>query len=172
MRRKTAAEKQALGTYRASRDRGIPQFVAATMIKPPAYIRQNKLAHSEWKAVAPFLQAEGILKQPDVSLFASYCLLYSRWRSAAEDVERNGLTIIVTSTTRTGMTQKPIINPSVRSEILYQAAMMKAAVKFGLNPLDRPRVETSPLEKAVAREEISEVEISDFSFPDDAESVQ
>lgn len=82
-----------------------------------------------------------ILKPTDVSLLASYRILYSRWREAALDVEVNGPTWTVFSTTRTGRTEKPITNPAVRNEILYRAAAMWAAVKFGLNPLDRPRVE-------------------------------
>lgn len=148
MRRKTAAQKLALGTYRASRDRQTPKFESTEGIasRPPSFIKKNKLALAEWKAVAPFLEAEGILKQPDIAILASYCVLYSRWRSAAADVDQRGQIITVTSTTRTGRTEKPVANPSVRNEILYQSAMMKAAVKFGLNPLDRPRVEASPFD--------------------------
>lgn len=144
MRRKTNAEKRLQGTYQASRDRNRLQFATANgvAIKAPSYLRQNKLAYGEWKAVAPHLIAEGILKITDVSLLASYCILYARWREAALDVETNGQTLTVVSTTRTGKSEKPIVNPAVRNEILYQAAMMRAAVKFGLNPLDRPRVET------------------------------
>jgi P27 family predicted phage terminase small subunit len=148
MRRKSAAEKLATGTYRPERDRKSPQFVAATGIasKPPTYLKSNKLAMEEWKRVAPYLEAEGILKETDVSLLASYCVLYSRWREAAAEVEKNGQVITITSTTRTGRTEKLAANPSVRNEILYQSAMMRSAVKFGLNPLDRPRVEASPFE--------------------------
>lgn len=145
MRRKSTAEKQATGTYRPGRDSKRLQFDNDAAIKPPAYLRKIKLALAEWKAVAPFLEAEGILKLPDVSLLASYCILYARWREAALNVEQKGQILTVTSTTRTGKTQKPIANPAVRNEILYQAAMMRAAVKFGLNPLDRPRVEAPEL---------------------------
>ena len=143
MRRKSSQEKKLQGTYQASRERNRLQFVPGHGVasKPPTYVRKIRLALMEWRAVAPFLEAEGILKQPDVSLLASYCILYARWREAALDVETNGQTLTVTSTTRTGKTEKPIVNPAVRNEILYQAAMMRAAVKFGLNPLDRPRVE-------------------------------
>jgi P27 family predicted phage terminase small subunit len=147
MRRKSAAEKQATGTYRPGRDSKRLQFDNdAAAIKPPAYLRKIKLALAEWKAVAPFLEAEGILKLPDVSLLASYCILYARWREAALNVEQKGQILTITSTTRTGKTQKPIANPAVRNEILYQAAMMRAAVKFGLNPLDRPRIEAPEAE--------------------------
>jgi len=143
MRRKSSQEKKLQGTYQASRERNRLQFVPGHGVasKPPTYVRKIRLALMEWRAVAPFLEAEGILKQPDVSLLASYCILYARWREAALDVETNGQTLTVTSTTRTGKTEKPIVNPAVRNEIVYQSAMMKAAVKFGLNPLDRPRVE-------------------------------
>lgn len=147
MKRKSSAEKRGMGTYRPDRDRRALRFVAAVASNPPAYLKKNKLALAEWKAVAPFLEAEGILKVTDLSLLASYCILYARWRDAAADVEKNGQTITVTSTTRTGMTQKPVTNPAVRNEVVYQSAMMKAAVKFGLNPLDRPRVEASPFDE-------------------------
>ena len=143
MRSKSAAEKQISGTYRTDRDKKAPQFSATAGAKPPAYLRKSKLAVAEWKAVVPHLESEGILRQTDLSLLASYCLLYARWREAAQAVQDQGLTITVTSTTRTGTTQKPVVNPAVRAELLYQAAMMKAAVKFGLNPLDRPRVEVT-----------------------------
>jgi len=164
MRRKSAAEKKMVGTYRASRDKRAPQFVDAIDSKAPAYVRQNKLAHAEWKAVFPLLAAEGILRATDISLLSSYCVLYARWREAAADVEKNGLTVTVTSQTRTGITTKPVINPSVRSEILYQSAMMRAAVKFGLNPLDRPRLEASPIDKAVTHAERDDE--PDYSWPD------
>jgi P27 family predicted phage terminase small subunit len=144
MRRKSTAEKKIAGTYRDDRDRKRLAFETANgvAIKAPAYVRQNKLAYAEWKAVAPYLIAEGILKPTDISILSSYCLLYARWREAAADVEEKGQTIVITSSTRTGLTQKPVSNPSCRLEVVYQSAMMKAAVKLGLNPLDRPRVET------------------------------
>lgn len=146
-RRKSSAEKSTIGTYRPDRDRTSPKFASSVGAarRPPAYLKVNKLAVEEWKRVVPHLEADGILKETDLSLLASYCLLYARWREAAADVEKNGQTITVTSTTRTGMTQKPVVNPSVRAELLYQTAMMKAAVKFGLNPLDRSRIEAEPV---------------------------
>lgn len=161
MRRTTAAEKKLTGTFRPGRDRKRVQFVTANGIasKPPSYVRKIKLALAEWRAVAPFLEAEGILKQPDVSMLASYCILYARWREASLAVDTLGQTILMTSTTRTGKTEKPIANPAVRNEILYQAAMMRAAVKFGLNPLDRPRVEAPE-----ADEETSNGDPFDFDF--------
>jgi P27 family predicted phage terminase small subunit len=146
MRRKPTEQKKLHGTHRAERDRPTLQFADSKGIadRPPTYVRQNKLAFAEWKRVAPHLEAEGVLKEPDVSSFAVYTILYSRWREAASDVEKNGQTIIVISQTRTGKTEKPVTNPAVRNEVTYASAMMRAAAKFGLNPLDRPRVESPP----------------------------
>jgi P27 family predicted phage terminase small subunit len=145
MRRKSTNEKRLHGTLQPSREKKRLQFETANgvAIKAPAYVKANKLAHSEWKDVVPHLLAEGILKPTDISILASYCLLYSRWRQAALDVDTIGQTIVVTSSTRTGKTEKPAPNPSCRLEVIYQSAMMKAATKLGLNPLDRPRVEVS-----------------------------
>lgn len=146
MRRKSKAEKQALGTYRPDKEPKRLQL-AASDIKAPAFLRQNKVALDEWKRVVPHLQEAGVLAAADVSLLTSYCVLYSRWRAASQDVETNGLILTVTSTTRTGKTQKPVPNPACALEVSYQAQMMRTAVKFGINPLDRPRVEmTSPFD--------------------------
>ena len=146
MRRKSKPEKQAMGTYRPDKEPKRLQFTA-NEIKPPLFIRKNKIAHEEWKRVVPHLLEADVIKDPDLSLLASYCVLYSRWRAASQDVETNGLILTVTSTTRTGKTQKPIPNPACSLEQSYQAHMMRTAVKFGINPLDRPRVEiTSPFD--------------------------
>lgn len=146
-KRKTTAEKQITNTYRADRDRQGVTFAQTKGAKPPAYLRSNKRAADEWKRVVPHLEAEGILKETDLSLLASYCLLYARWREAALDVQTRGQIITITSTTRTGKTEKPAVNPSVRAELMYQQAMLKTGVKFGLNVLDRQRVEVVPVEE-------------------------
>ena len=143
MRRKSSSEKRLMGTYRPDRDRHRVQFASANSIeiKTPSFVRKNKVAFGEWKAVAPHLIAEGILKPTDISILASYCLLYARWRQAADRIDTEGSVIEVTSTTRTGMTIKPVVSPWLRVEVMTQASMMKTAVKLGLNPLDRSRVE-------------------------------
>jgi len=143
MRRKSTSERKLHGTYRRDRDRNTAQFASmdGVEIKAPAFVRKNKVAFGEWKAVAPHLIAEGILKPTDVSVLASYTLLYARWREAVDRIDAEGSVINVTSTTRTGMTVKPVVSPWLRVEVMTQAAMMKTAVKLGLNPLDRSRVE-------------------------------
>jgi P27 family predicted phage terminase small subunit len=143
MRRKTIAEKRLHGTYQPYREKKRVQFATpdGVEIKAPAFVRANKLANAEWKSLITHLLSQGILRQTDVSLLASYCLLYARYRESASAVQQQGLTITITSTTRTGKTEKPIPNPNCRLEVIYQSAMMKAMAKLGLSPVDRSRIE-------------------------------
>jgi len=143
MRRKTIAEKKLQGTYQPYRDdKKRLDFASANGvdIKPPAFIRQNKIASAEYKNLIPHLLAERILRQTDLSLLANFCMTYAHWRAAVEDVEKQGATILVTSQTRTGSCTKPISNPAVRHEVLYSAALVKIGAKLGLSPLDRDRI--------------------------------
>ena len=77
MKRKSAAEKKAAGTYRVSRDRNTPQLhISWDQTSELRQEEQNRLAYAQWSAVAPSLLAEGILKVTDI-LLASYCVLYA-----------------------------------------------------------------------------------------------
>jgi phage terminase small subunit len=119
MRRKTIAEKRLHGTYQPYREKKRVQFATpdGVEIKAPAFVRANKLANAEWKSLITHLLSQGILRQTDVSLLASYCLLYARYRESASAVQQQGL------------------------EVIYQSAMMKAMAKLGLSPVDRSRIE-------------------------------
>ncbi len=143
MRRKTAEQKLREGTYRADRDRKIPQF--STRAACPKYL--SKHAKAEWKRVAPLLEDAGILREIDASLLASYCQMFAHWRTSEDDIAKNGLVITVSSQTRTGRTDKPVQNPAVRNSIQFHKAMVATAVKFGINPLDRPRIEVPPTDE-------------------------
>jgi P27 family predicted phage terminase small subunit len=148
--RKTSDElKLALGTYRADRARKTPEFKSAGAdTRPPAYLRGNRLALAEWKRICPILRAEGVLKTTDLNTLGSYCELFSRWRTAADRVAAEGAVILIESTTRTGKTQKPIVNPWCKLEQSYGADMRRVAAKLGLNPTDRSRVLADPFTKA------------------------
>jgi P27 family predicted phage terminase small subunit len=145
MRRKSTAKKKLQGTFQPYRDNKKCLTFANSNgvdIKPPAYVRANKIAAAEWKSLIPHLLSERVLKQTDISVLANYCMTYAHWRAAIEDVEKNGATILIVSTTRTGKTERPSTNPAVRHEVLYSAALIKIGTKLGLNPLDRSRIET------------------------------
>jgi P27 family predicted phage terminase small subunit len=140
MRRLSKEEKMQRGTYRSDRDKNTPQFAPGAVC--PKYL--SKEAKAEWRRVAPLLEGAGILQAIDQTLLASYCSLYGFLREAEADIQQNGLVIFVSSQTRTGSTTKPIQNPSVRTAIQLQRALVATGTKLGMTPLDRSRVEVPP----------------------------
>lgn len=140
-RKKSIEEHKLAGTYRADRhDKAT--LVFAPGATAPRYL--SKVAKAEWKRVAPLLEQAGILQAIDQTLLASYCQMFAHYRASEDDIAKNGLVILVTSQTRTGSTSKPTQNPAVRNSIQFHRAMVATAVKFGINPLDRPRIEVPP----------------------------
>ena|ERR1022692_4558494 len=142
MKRKSLQEHKIQGTYRPERH-GLNVRTsltgALTSITAPKFL--SKVARQEWNRVCPLLAEQGILADIDQSLLASYCQMYAHWRSSEDDIAKNGLVITVESQTRTGRTSKPVQNPAVRNSIQFHRSMVQTAVKFGINPLDRPRIE-------------------------------
>jgi P27 family predicted phage terminase small subunit len=137
VRKKSFAEHVAQGTYRHDRHNFTnPKYPSGAAC--PRYLKGN--AKREWQRVAGLLEEQGVLKEIDQSLLASYCQMFAHWRASEADIAKNGLVLAVESTTRTGRTVKPIQNPAVRNSVTFHRAMMQTAVKFGINPLDRPRI--------------------------------
>jgi len=143
MRRKTKEQKQTQGTFRADRDRKSPQFALGAAC--PRYL--SKAAKGEWRRVAPLLEAAGILQEIDASLLASYCQMFAHWRASEDDIAKNGLVIVVSSQTRTGRTDRPAANPAAKNSVMFHKAMVAMAIRFGISPLDRPRIEIPPDEE-------------------------
>jgi P27 family predicted phage terminase small subunit len=137
-RRKPIAELKMHGAYREDRH-GKKTLRFTPGATAPKYL--SKVARQEWNRVAPLLEEQGVLQNIDQSLLASYCQMYGHWRASEDDIAKNGLVIMVSSQTRTGRTDKPIPNPAVTNSIRFHRAMVAMAVKFGINPLDRPRIE-------------------------------
>ena len=92
----------------------------------------------------PLLTAERVLRETDVAILGSYCSLFSKWLMAAEDVAKHGLTVMVEYKTKNGQYSRPVPNPNILTETRYFGAMLKAASKLGLSPIDRERVTVSP----------------------------
>src|SRR5579859_6076046 len=132
--KKSTAQHLLQGTYQACRhDKTTLQAPIAVGIadNPPKYLKGE--ARREWLRVAPSLEQAGTLTLIDVSSLAYYSRMFGLWRKAADDVDKRGDTI-------TQPSGRVVVNPSVKLEVLYGAAMVKSGTKFGLNPLDRPRV--------------------------------
>lgn len=150
-RRKTADEHRLNGTYKPHRagnyaGNGVTFSGPAKM---PTYL--SKDARAEWRRIGPDLEQNGILTAASANIFAAYCTAFALWRECLADIGTNGQTIMVNSHTRTGSTTVPKQNPAVRNLGEHQRAMLAAAKLFGIDPLNRPRIEASPLPPAKRR---------------------
>lgn len=143
MRRTTVKQKLLKGTLRADRVRNEAQFAIADPNSVPSYL--SKEARKEYRRVAPELAEQGILTEVSSNLLASYAAVYALWRAALEDIATNGQVLMCKSTTRTGETITPKLNPAVRSLLQLQTAMLSSAKLFGLDPLSSQNVTANPL---------------------------
>lgn len=109
----------------------------------PDYL--NDYARAEWSRVADTLHAIGTLTQIDQTMFAAYCIAYSRWRHAEEDLERmaqtDGSTHAAVIRTKQG---NLIQNPMVGVANTARREMQRLAAEFGLSPSARTQIEANP----------------------------
>lgn len=92
----------------------------------------NAEAKSEWRRVCQKLADMGILQTTDRSMLAGYCSAYSRWRTAEEVLNEDGLT----QSARHGREARPEVK--IARESLQQ--MRSLAVELGLTPKARTSV--------------------------------
>jgi P27 family predicted phage terminase small subunit len=136
--RKTSNEMKALrGTLRTDRARSKPALKVGA--KCPSYL--DKVAKAEWKRVGPELEQQGVLTEASAQILASYCSSFAHFKASEEAIQRDGLVINITSSTRTGMTVKPVPNPAVRNYQTFKRMMLESARLFGIDPLNAGKIE-------------------------------
>ena len=94
----------------------------------------DDVARAEWFRTAGVLQQMGLLTQADRAALAAYCVLYSRWVAAEEQVKKLGT--IVKSPHKGFPMKSPYL--TVADQALE--AMRKFMVEFGLTPSSRSRI--------------------------------
>lgn len=116
---------------------------------PPRPSFLDAYAIEEWDLQGPQLYALGILTVVDGAVFGAYCMAYSRWRRAEEDLAKearlddktksNGAII---KTTSGNLIQNPLVGiaNSARRD------MVRIAAEFGLTPSSRANLEAGKRE--------------------------
>lgn len=107
-----------------------PQFSDIVAVEPPEWL--SEMAVQMWQTVVPELLANKILTVADLHNVEAFCMAYSRWREAENDVKMNGITIQTEATV--------IKNPAVTvaNEALRQ--MVQFGSLLGLDPSSRTRL--------------------------------
>lgn len=104
--------------------------------EPPVFL--GRYARQEWNRVIEDLYATGIYTNIDETMLAAYCMAYSRWRHAEEDLavlaqanpSSHGALI---KTTNGNLIQNPLIG--VANQALRN--MHRLASEFGMSPSSR-----------------------------------
>lgn len=144
MNQKSETLKRLQGTARPDRRKPpkVPLAPIGTVVRPKWL--KNAVAKAEFNRLLPLMESVGIpLHEVDANLLASTCLLYARWREAEDLISAEGITLSVTSQTRTGKTVKPQPHPAIRVSATYHRSYLAALTKLGLTTLDRSRIEPS-----------------------------
>ncbi|AKI27719.1 terminase [Moraxella phage Mcat17] len=108
-----------------------PKFAQITEIEPPVWMTDT--AVTMWRTVMPELLATGVLTVADVHNVEAFCMSYSRWREAEQEVERYGLVIMDDN----GKLNK---NPALTIINEAKTQMMKFGSLLGLDPSSRTRL--------------------------------
>ncbi len=107
-----------------------PEFTLLRSVDAPDWMPE--IAIIMWQTVMPELLAAKILTIPDLHNVEAFCMAYSRWRRAEDDIKDNGVTI---------RTEKTVIkNPAVTVVNEATSQMMKFGALLGLDPSNRQRL--------------------------------
>ena len=131
------------GSWRAKTREGQASPPPVEAPKPPPML--DRTAKAEWRRVAKLLVDLQMVSLLDRAALTVYCQGWSDFVSLTKQVQEEGHVVIGKS----GDTKR---NPALVSLIDARTSMMAAAVKLGLNPVDRARMLAS-ISKPKAKEE-------------------
>lgn len=119
-------------------------------VKPPSWL--GRKAKTLFRRLVKDMKETELYTNVDVETMAVYCDAVERYAQAAEEIDRNGITIM-------GAQGAPIQNPAVLVATKYASIISRCASKLGLDPSSRaslaipreePKKETTPFEAMYA----------------------
>jgi P27 family predicted phage terminase small subunit len=116
---------------------------------PPSHL--NAYALEEWGRVAEPLNAMGVLSRIDQAVFAAYCVAYSRWRLAEEELNK-----LAKKSKRKALVLKTVSGNSIQHTLIgisnkAAADMVLFAKEFGMTSLARARMGVDPGKKSKSK---------------------
>ena len=99
--------------------------------RPPSHL--SPVARREWKRTGTLLVEMGLMTNLDVAALAGYCVAYSHWVDAEQQMRKHGLLM---KSTRGEPTRSPYWFISAHS----MAAMRSFLLEFGMSPSSRSNV--------------------------------
>lgn len=95
---------------------------------PPSFL--DPIAKSVWKERIPQLLERGDIQDADLIHLELYCVNYSLFRAAVEDIHKNGFSIINSQGTQSR-------NPALSAKADAEKVMVKMSSLLGFDPVSR-----------------------------------
>jgi P27 family predicted phage terminase small subunit len=97
---------------------------AELVTDPPTWLPQS--ATTEWNRLVPVLKKDFPLSETDFGMLVSYCLAFSRIKTAESEIRRSGTYLIDENT------GKKAVNPAVRVQSQAMKDLKQAASSLGM----------------------------------------
>ena len=95
---------------------------------PPSFL--DPIAKSVWKERIPQLLERGDIQDADLIHLELYCVNYSLFRAAVEDIHKNGFSIVNSQGTQSR-------NPALSAKADAEKVMVKMSSLLGVDPVSR-----------------------------------
>ena len=95
---------------------------------PPSFL--DPIAKSVWKERIPQLLERGDIQDADLIHLELYCVNYSLFRAAVEDIHKNGFSIVNSQCTQSR-------NPALSAKANAEKVMVKMSSLLGFDPVSR-----------------------------------
>ncbi|EBB0695605.1 TPA: phage terminase small subunit P27 family [Salmonella enterica] len=102
----------------------------AKVERPPKYL--DKVAAAQWKSKAKLIAERGDITPADWSSLELYCVNYSVYRRAVEDIEKQGFSIEGANGGRSR-------NPALSAKSDAERVLIKMSQLLGFDPVSRRR---------------------------------
>jgi P27 family predicted phage terminase small subunit len=113
----------------------------------PAWL--TPAAQEEWHRIVPELERIGVLTQVDGTALASYCMTYSRWIQAEQEISEYGILLHDPVFDKEGQQigERLKKNPACTAAMSLQKELRSLLGLFGLDPTSRTRIKTNIAEE-------------------------
>ena len=92
--------------------------------EPPAWLPQSAI--SEWERLVPVMKQDFPLSETDFGMLVSYCLAFSRIKTAEAEIRRSGTYLVNEET------GKKAVNPAVRVQSQAMKDLKQSASALGM----------------------------------------
>lgn len=92
--------------------------------EPPAWLPQSAI--SEWERLVPIMKQDFPLSETDFGMLVSYCLAFSRIKTAEAEIRRSGTYLVNEET------GKKAVNPAVRVQSQAMKDLKQSASALGM----------------------------------------